>query len=205
MPTLPETLQQVRPQLESIAGVEYVVIDSAQDAVALVCAADAVRPAVAQAAANVLADNGISAEEVRVEVTCRLERREQQRVRFVEVSRSARPEFRTELRVTLEWNGEPTTASAEAERGEALELKAVATASIEALSRIVNENLDIRVAGVKRVRAFDAELMVASLYRPGPPPQQFVGAVVAGDDPYRSACLAVLSALNRVLGNYLAR
>jgi hypothetical protein len=47
--------------------------------------------------------------------------------------------------------------------------------------------------------------MVASLYRSGPPRQHLVGAVVVGDDPHRAACIAVLNALNRILGNYLDR
>ena len=61
------------------------------------------------------------------------------------------------------------------------------------------------MAGVKRVRSFDADLMVASLFRAGPPRQQLVGAVVVGEDPLRAACIAVLNALNRLLGNYLDR
>jgi hypothetical protein len=45
--------------------------------------------------------------------------------------------------------------------------------------------------------------MVVSLYRPGTPAQKLLGAVLAGADRHRSAALALLNALNRILGNYL--
>lgn len=205
MPARPESLHQVRPLLEAIAGVQCVSVDEAQGLVVLVCAPDAVHETVTSAAWSALQEQGIGPSDLALEVTVRLATREQQRVRFAGVHRRQRPDHRVDVTVTLEWNEESFSATLDAERAEALELRAVAGAAIEALKQIVPEELDVRVAGVKQVRSFDAELMVASLYRPGTPPQQYVGAVVVGGDPYRAAAVAVLNALNRQLGNYLAR
>jgi hypothetical protein len=205
MPARPESLQQVRPLLEAIDGVRCVSVDDAQALVVLVCAADAVHATVTTAAWAALQEQGIGPDELSLEVTVRLASREQQRVRFQGVTRGHRADHRVDVTVALEWNDQLYTSTQEAERAEALELRAVAAAAVAALARIVPEAGDIRIAGVKRVRSFDAELMVASLYRPGSPPQQYVGAVVVGEDPYRAAAVAVLSALNRQLGNYLAR
>ncbi len=71
------------------------------------------------------------------------------------------------------------------------------------MKQAVGDKLDVRVIGVKPIHAFDSDLMVVSLMRNDGAPQQLVGAVVAGDDPHASVALAVLSALNRLLGNIL--
>lgn len=205
MPSRPESLQQLRPQLEAITGVQHVAIDEAQASVVLVCAPDAAAEAVTNAARAVLGEQGVAEEEVQLHVTVRLNLRENQRVRFVGVDRGTRPDHLVDLTVRLQWQDRAVAATVEAERAEPLELRAVAQAAVEALRQIVPEQMDLKVAGVKQVRSFDAELMVASLYRPGQPPQQYVGAVVVGGDPHRAAAVAVLSALNRMLGNYLDR
>lgn len=205
MPTRPESLQQIRPRLEAIAGVQHVAIDDAQPSVVLVCVPDASSEDVTTAAREALSAGGFDADEIQLHVTVRLSQRENQRVRFLGVERGPRPDHLVDLTVRLQWQDRTVSASVESERAEPLELRAVAQAAMEALRKIVPEPLDLKVAGVKQVRSFDAELLVASLYRPGQPPQQYVGAVLVGGDPHRAAAVAVLSALNRMLGNYLDR
>lgn len=124
------------------------------------------------------------------------------RVRFVGVERDEETE-RVAITVSLEWGGTVYTGDASGERGTSIELKTTALATIRALETLTGESLEIRIIGVKRIRAFDSDLMVASLYRSAGVQQRLVGAVVASDDPLNAAGLAVLSALNRPLGNYL--
>lgn len=138
-------------------------------------------------------------------VVIRAADRERERVRFVSVQRIERQDRRIGMQVTLEWAGREHAASAVGEKGDAIELRTVATATLDALSELFPPDLHVRLAGIKAVRAFDAELVVVSLYRTSGPSQSYVGTVVAGGDPTRAAAAAVLAALNRVLGNYLVR
>lgn len=204
MPLEPNALDEVRARLSGIERVERVVFDEPARTVALICAYGAAREPLERQAREALDSVGLPGGEWTVEVALPPEERER-RVRFIGVTREQRRDLHIEAQVTLELGGRQVTARTVSERGEALELRAVATGALDALRELVEAELDVRVGGVKRTRSFDADLMVASLYRPGPPPQQFVGAVLVGGDPYRAAAVAVLSALNRHLGNYLLR
>lgn len=124
------------------------------------------------------------------------------RVRFVGVER-VEEAGRVSIVVSLEWEGETHTGQATGERGPAIELKTTAAAAVEALERLSGEALELRIIGVKAIHAFDSDLMVASLYRSAGTPQRLVGAVVVRDDPLAAAAVAVMSALNRTLGNFL--
>ena len=90
----------------------------------------------------------------------------------------------------LVWCGQPKRTSA--------------AAALQALEQVLGEQLDIKLAGVKQVKAFDAELMVVALYKSKGAPTRLVGSVSVGDNPRRAAAVAVLNALNRLLGNYLS-
>lgn len=200
----PLALQSLVAQLATLPGVDRVVIDDRATVVVLICDVGAVREQLMAAANAMLRELGLVG--LDLEITIRSgEHREGRRIRFIRVSREERPDHTIDLTVHLEWNGLEITGSAASQPGEAPELRGVALASLDTISRIVGQELGLRVAGVKRVRSFDADLMVASLFRAGPPRQQLVGAVVVGDDPLRAACIAVLNALNRLLGNYLDR
>lgn len=124
------------------------------------------------------------------------------RVRFEGVERTEEA-GRVSIRVSLEWGGEVHTGEASGDRGPALELKTTARATVLALEALSGQSLDVRIIGVKPIHAFDSDLMVASLYRTGGSEQRLVGAVVVNDEPLAAAALAVLSAMNRPLGNYL--
>ena len=124
------------------------------------------------------------------------------RVRFEGVERTEEA-GRVSIRVSLEWGGEVHTGEASGDRGPALELKTTARAAVLALEALSGQSLDVRIIGVKPIHAFDSDLMVASLYRTGGSEQRLVGAVVVNDEPLAAAALAVLSAMNRPLGNYL--
>jgi hypothetical protein len=202
MPLESHDLEELRAALAGIDRVERAIVDDAARVVALICTHGVRRDTIESSARASLERVLGSAADWMFEVTVRAEERER-RVRFIGVNREHRKDHHIEAEVTLELSGREVTAKSVSEPGEALELRAVASAALEALCLLIDSDLDVRVGGVKRTRSFDADLMVASLYRPGPPPQQFVGAVLIGGDPYRAAAVAVLSALNRHLGNYL--
>jgi hypothetical protein len=59
--------------------------------------------------------------------------------------------------------------------------------------------------GVKHVRAFDSNLMIVSVsLREGARVTRLVGCHLADTDTRRGSALAVLSATNRIMGNYIA-
>jgi hypothetical protein len=190
-------------RLASLTGVERVVVDDRASVAVLICQAGVPIEPMAEAAAAVIEDLGFRG--LQVEVTARTPQPRGRRIRFVGARQQQQPDHTVRLTVVLEWDGLEIDRSVSSQPGEASELRGLATAALDAVTSIVGQDLGLRIGGVKRVRSFDTDLMVASLYRSGPPRQQLVGAVVAGDDPRRAACIAVLNALNRMLGNYLDR
>ncbi len=124
------------------------------------------------------------------------------RVRFVDAVREEGQGGVT-VTVNIEWNGVVHAGSVTGEKGHAVELKTTALAALDALQKIIHEDLAIRVIGIKQVHAFDSDLMVASMLRVDGVQQRLVGAVIVAGDPISSAALAVLSGLNRTLGNFL--
>lgn len=124
------------------------------------------------------------------------------RVRFESVERSEH-HGRVTVTVRLEWGGQVHEASATGDEGSAIELKTTASATVNALEQLTGQDLGLRVIGAKPIRAFDSDLVVASLIRVGAGHQHLVGAVVVSAGPLEGAALAVLSALNRILGNTL--
>lgn len=198
-----DSIEQARARLAQIAGVANVVIDVASGHVALICVQPIQRPHVEEEARAILDDIEGSATTKTIEVTYRAEHRERARVRFGELRRHAAG-GNVRVDVDLEWGDDTFHGTASGELGGATELRTTALATLISISQIVGE-LDLKLAGVKQVRSFDAELVVVSLYAAEDPSRKFVGAVVMGSEPLRSAVIAVLSALNRIMGNYLNR
>ncbi|MEO5511807.1 MAG: hypothetical protein ABIS27_14345 [Longimicrobiales bacterium] len=196
-------IEQARTRLESIGGVARVLIDPASGDIALVCMQPIQRPHVEEEARAILEELLGDGASHTIEVTYRAEHRERARVRFAELRRHV-GSGNVRIDVDLDWGDESFHGTATGDVGGAVELRTAAQAALVALAAIVTE-LDLRLAGVKQVKSFDAELIVVSLYAAEDPARKFIGAVVAAADPHRSAVLAVLSALNRVLGNYLNR
>jgi hypothetical protein len=138
------------------------------------------------------------------ETTGRAARTERHRVRFLGVRRTLLPEAHVRVQVTLEWGGALHVGEEIGEASAPLEMRAAATAALKALQGLLPEDLRLRLIGVKQIRAFDQEITVVSLLRETGAQQRLVGAVLTTDDPVRTAALAVLNSLNRVLGNYLS-
>ncbi|MGQ0561890.1 MAG: hypothetical protein ACT443_08465 [Gemmatimonadota bacterium] len=195
------TAQVLRAKLEALDGIERVVVDEATGSLLIHCSPDANSSALNPQIDAATAAAGLDLGAVKVELLTDLAAR--RRVRFAGVDRIIEHNH-VRIRVTLEWNGVATSGEAVGESGELIELRTAAAASLKALERVLGEDLHIKLVGVKQVKAFDAELMVVALYRSGDAPQRLLGSVSAAGNPRRAAAVAVLNALNRLLGNYLS-
>jgi hypothetical protein len=149
-----------------------------------------------------LATAGLSRDKIQVRCADAGEHPFQRRVKLLAVERTEEHDIRVRIRVSLEWEGRPYNGEATGDPSEQIELRTAAFAALRAVSAIVGESLDVRLLGVKRLRAFDADLVTVSLLT-GAPPHRLVGAVLQGGTASSAVVAAVLHALNRILGNYL--
>lgn len=190
-----------RADLLQISGVDEVAFDEEVRQVWLMLRSDADPQRAADEARSLLDDPDYT-----VQTAFRPEQRDRQRVRLVELRRVSGPGNQVGFSVLLEWEGKECVGNATGEGGQQpVELRTVAAAALAAVECIIPADLQVKLAGVKQVKAFDADLIVVSMHRMDAEPHNVVGAVVTGDDPYRATAAAVLSGLNRHLGNYLAR
>jgi hypothetical protein len=146
---------------------------------------------------------GYASKEISTHIAVPVAEEPRRRVRFVEATRTEDISGRVTISVSLEWDDQVHSGTASGERGEVIELKTTGEAAVRALEAVVSESLGVRIIGVKRMHAFDTDLMVASLLRSAEAPRRLVGAVVFDGDAHRAVAVAVLSALNRTLGNFL--
>ena len=195
------TAQVLRAKLEALEGIERIVIDETTSSVLLHCAPDSNSSALNVQIDQAIAAAGLESGSVNIQLLTDLAARK--RVKFAGADRIIEGNS-IRIRIKLEWNGEVTVGEAVGESGDLIELRTSAAAALDALEHVLGEDLHIKLVGVKQVKAFDAELMVVALYRTGDQPQRLVGSVSAAGDPRRAAAVAVLNALNRILGNYLS-
>lgn len=188
--------------LEAIPGVDR-AIGTDSGGYWLICASPVDHALVLEQALEVLRSHSADPEQTPIEIVTPALRGER-RVRFDRVERILEANQAVRVGVHLEWNGNRYTGEAVGERGETLELRTAAMAAVAAVENVTGERLGLRLVGVKQVRAFDAELVVVSLYGTSSR-QRLLGAVLAGNEPLRATAQAVLSCLNRILGNYLQR
>lgn len=201
--TLDETARDgLRAELESVPGVRRAVIEAFPPRVYVIC--DPTDSAPTEPIVRVvLARNGLSADEVDVQVCHVPVAQPRRRVRFLSARvEPARGGGMTAL-VELEWAGSTYQDHVEGEAGPATELRLAAMATIRTLEGVLQGAANFQLVGIKMVRAFDNDLVVAML-RPGDAPgQTLVGVALATQSTHRSAALAVLNASNRYLGNFL--
>jgi hypothetical protein len=196
------TLDRVRDDLEALDGVRRAFLEGPPYTVYVIAERSETGPT-EMFVHSVLARHGISAAAVQVNV-CHLPAPEpRRRVRFVAARLKSPRMGRAVAEVALEWDGRTYAEELEGETGPALELRLAALATLRALNAILAGRISFELVGIKGVRAFDADLVVA-LVRSDAGDRSLIGAALATEDPFRSASLAVLNATNRVLGNYLA-
>lgn len=195
------TAQVLRAKLEALDGIERIVVDETTSSVLMHCLPDSNSSALNVQIDQAIIAAGLEPGAVNIQLLTDLAARK--RVKFAGAERLVENN-QVRIRIKLEWNSEITIGQAIGESGELIELRTAAAAALDALEHVLGEDLHIKLVGVKQVKAFDAELMVVALYRTGDQPQRLVGSVSAAGDPRRAAAVAVLNALNRILGNYLS-
>src|SRR5690606_2042775 len=121
-----------------------------------------------------LDDAGVSLDDGSLQILTRADRPVRQRVRFIGAERFQEADAVVRVRVTLEWQGSEYVGEAVGERGDLIERRTAVLAALDAVDKIVPERLGLTLAGVKVQRAFDADLMLVSLYRAGPPPGRYI-------------------------------
>lgn len=105
------------------------------------------------------------------------------------------------MAVTLELDGARVVGEAEGIGTETIEIRLAAEATLSAVEKVLQTSGRLGLVGVKRVHAFDADVVLAAIRSPELSTKQLLGAAALGDhDPAQGAAAAVLDAVNRVLG-----
>lgn len=194
----------LRSRFEAMDGVTRASVDADALTVWLICEPDADRSALDDGSRNVLREFGLDPDGAELRFAVETTGSPRQRIRFEGLERLSQETGASRVRVRLSWHGRAYTGEAMGEAGSAIEIRTAAAAALDALAEVVGEKGEFRLIGVKRFRAFDADMIVVSVHRRGEGVQRFVGAALASPDPLQGAVLAVLHALNRSLGNFLA-
>lgn len=194
------SMERVREDLQALDGVRRAFVEGPPYTVYLVC--EGCDAPTEMYVGTVLARHGLSAGEVRVHLAHLPAPEPRRRVRFVAARLSNPRVGRALAEVQLEWGGQTFAGDQEGETGAAIELRLAALATLRTLDAILGGRVHFQLVGIKGVRAFDADVVVA-LLQSDLDGKSLIGAALATGDPYRSAALAVLNATNRVLGNYL--
>lgn len=121
------------------------------------------------------------------------------RLRLVDVRTEHRPDSGVRIVVELADGEVRHRGEVEGVGTGAVELRLAGAAALEAIRRAVPETEDLRLVGMKEVRAFDADVVLAGLRSHREHDGRLVGAVPSAGDPDRAAAAAVLDAVNRVL------
>lgn len=128
----------------------------------------------------------------------------QERLRFADFSFERTQAGRVSCRVVLDYGGQAIEGTASGTASPAGDLRLGAEAAIRALETFTERGVTFELIGVKVVRAFDSNVIIAALTQHGDDgPERLVGCFLTEADQVRGAAMAVLNATNRVLGNYI--
>ncbi len=129
-----------------------------------------------------------------------------QRLRFTDFRFQRFSDGRCRADVELEWiEGQKVHGSASGQSSATVDLRVAAEAALRAIETFSKNSLSFELIGVKAVRAFDANVIIVSVgNRTSDGPPRLIGSTLAESDPVRGAVIAVLSATNRMLGNFIA-
>lgn len=196
-------LRGLRGRLEEDKQVERAVLDQERGSVWIITPPDVHEAEVRGRVVAVLAEFGVAPGDVVIEFATFASPALRLRVRFAGAERTETRDGHVRITAHLEWKGERFTGVSEGDSGALIELRTAGQAALKAVEALTRNEMKLRLIGVKQLRAFDTELVVASLVRTEGEMQRFVGSVLATSEPPRAACLAVMNALNRTLGNFL--
>ncbi len=132
------------------------------------------------------------------------------RLCLVDVLHRSEPDGRCRIEVSMEWQGTAYRAQREGTQTTQGVLRAAAEACLEAAESAAGNSIALRLVGVKSVRAFDSEVIIASVRGESPDRNyRLLGCAASapGEDPShaasQAATRAVLDALNRILEKYV--
>jgi hypothetical protein len=127
------------------------------------------------------------------------------RLRFTDFIFRRASDGRCTAEVELEWTeGVRVRGSAAGQSSPTVDLRVAAEAALRAIEAFSEGAMAFDLIGAKAVRAFDANVVIVSVENRREGPRRLLGACLVEDDPCRGAVVAVLSATNRVLGNFIA-
>jgi hypothetical protein len=195
----------VQHEIEAVESVQRALFDQPAGRVWVIADPGADADSIDAAVRDAIRSRGADPASLAVEVVFREIHGARERVRLLQVERGFDADGRLRMRVILEWKGQRHTGEAVGERGGPIELRTAAAATIDALQKVTEGGLEIRLIGIKQTRAFDADLMIASLWSGGTERRRLVGAVLDSGDANQAVARAVLHAMNRLLGNFLHR
>jgi hypothetical protein len=198
----PASLERVRAELEEIEGVRRVVIDGPPYVVYVIAERGARFPA-EMVVHSVLFRHGLGPGDAELHLAYTGVPEPRRRVRFVSAIVDSSRVGRAQARVQLEWAGQTHVGELEGETGPAPEQRLTSLATLAALDQVLEGRVRFQLVGIKPLRAFDADVVVA-LLKSDVDGRSLIGAALAADDPNRAASVAVLNATNRILGNYLS-
>lgn len=117
---------------------------------------------------------------------------------LVRASADRRPGAQVEVTVDLRIDQKSFSASSEGIGHETIELRVAAEATIGALHEAVGDER-FQFVGIKRLHAFDADVVLVALRERAEGGQRFIGAVPVRSTLIHAAAAAVLDATNRIL------
>lgn len=129
-----------------------------------------------------------------------------ERLRFTNFRFARTPAGLCTAEVELEWlDGVNVVGKASGQSSPMGDLRIAAEAALHALESFSGGALEFDLAGIKALRAFDANIVIVAIgLRKGEGPRRLLGSYLAERDPVRAAVIAVLNATNRLLGNFIA-
>ena len=121
-----------------------------------------------------------------------------ERVRYVDAGVQRQPGSRVRVSVEVAYADRVHTAEAEGIGTETIEMRLAAQATLEAI-QTVTRTPPFRFVGVKRMHAFDADVVLVALRDPDALGSRYIGAAAVRTTHVAAAAAAVMDATNRVL------
>jgi hypothetical protein len=129
-----------------------------------------------------------------------------ERLKFTDFQFRRFSDGRCVAQTEFEWlDGVKVRGEASGQSSPTVDLRVAAEAALRAIETFSEGSLAFELIGVKSVRAFDANVVIVSIANKRPEgPRRLLGSALVEADPARGAVVAVLTATNRVLGNFIA-
>lgn len=197
----PAVTEKLRQRLAPISGVLAVDLSAYPDRVAIECEMEGVRGLTADAVRKIVREETGAEPEVQVDFTTADSRPKRARFESIAVSQPEAGVVRAIA--TLEWQRKKVTGECDGEPSRAGELRACALATMRAVEKVADGKVSFTLIGAKEVHVFDHDLVAVLIQSPELPEHRMIGTSIISEDRRRSAALAVLSATNRAVGNFI--